>query len=154
MRTLLLVIVVWFGCGGADQKSEPTPAPQESIETVSLRWGKAALGGNKAEAMSLSLTHAQLVELSTKDIPKAEYDEELTSFLDGLAREGKENPGGKVVATKIIERKTLPASEKVRRALDYALIRLVIEQDGAQAEAGPPLLFFRTDAGWRFSPKK
>ncbi len=153
MRMLLLAIVVWLGCGG-DQKSESPPAAQESIETVSLRWGKAALGGNKTEAIALSLTHAQLVELSTKDIAKADYDEELTSFLDGLAREGKENPASKVVATKIIERKTLPASEKVRRALDYALVRLVLEQDGAQQEAGPPLLFFRTDAGWRFSPKK
>lgn len=154
MKALLVAIVLCFGCG-ADQKSDPPVATaQESIEDVSLRWARAALGGNQAEAIALSMTHAQLVALSNKEISKADYDEELTEFLDGLAREGKENPSAKVVATKIRERKTLPAGEKLKRAIEVAAIHLVIEQDGEQREAGPPLVFFRTDAGWRFSPKR
>jgi hypothetical protein len=65
MKALLLAIALCLGCGGADQKSDPPPPrAQETIEDVSLRWGRAALGGNKSEALALSMTHAQLRALS------------------------------------------------------------------------------------------
>jgi len=93
------------------------------------------------------------VELTTKAIEKADYDEELGSLLDGLAREGSEN-AAKVVASNVAERKTLPAGGKRKREMEIAAVSLVVEGSDGQRHDGMPMFFIRTDAGWRFTPKK
>lgn len=162
MKTLLLICGL-CACSGSEKMSEPgsaagstsAAASASSLEDVGLRWARAALGGQRAEALALSLTHAQFADLTTKTIEKADYDEELGSLLDGLGREGSENPGFKVVATRVGERRTLPAGEKLERETEIAALYLVIEEaDGQRRDAGMPMFFIRTDAGWRFTPKK
>jgi hypothetical protein len=151
MKTLLLLLWMLCACGGPD-KSE---SAEQTLEDVSLRWARAALGGNRAEATALSLTHAQFAAITTKTIEKAEYDEELGALIGQLAREGTENAGMKIVATKVGQKKTLPAGEKLRRETEIATVTLVIEApDGKRQEVGMPMFFIRSDAGWRFSPKK
>ncbi len=150
MKTLLLILVL-CACGGSEKRSEPEAAT--TVEAVAMRWGRAALGGNRAEAIALSLTHAELSAISNKSIEKADYDEELASVIDGLAREGRENPTGKLVSTKVAQRKTLPVSEKVKREIEIAAVVLVVEDKGEKHE-GMPMFFVRIDAGWRFTPRK
>lgn len=149
---MLAVWVVIAACGSSSTGS--MGSAQLSLEDVSLQWARAALGGKRAEAIGLSSTHAQFAEMTTKAIEKAEYDEELGAFLDGLAREGSENAGFKIAATRVAERKTLPAGEKRKREIEIAVVYLVVEEAGKRHDIGMPMFFVRTDAGWRFSPKK
>jgi hypothetical protein len=160
MKTVLLICVL-CACGGSEKKGEPgsaspaAPSAQPSLEDTSLKWVRAALGGRRAEALALSLTHAEFSSLTTKTIEKADYDEELGSFLDGLGREGSENAAIKVVATRVAEKKTMPAGEKLKRETEIAMVYLVIEEPtGERHDTGMPMFFIRTDAGWRFSPRK
>ncbi len=150
MKTLLLVIFL-CACGGTEKNSDPDAVA--TVEDVALRWGRAALGGNRAEAIALSLTHTELSAISNKSIEKADYDEELASVIDGMAREGRENPTGKVVSAKVAQRKTLPAGEKVKREIEIAAVVLVVEDKGEKHE-GMPMFFVHLDAGWRFTPRK
>lgn len=150
MKTLLVVILL-CACGGSEKKSDAEAAA--TVEDVAMRWGRAALGGNRADVIALSLTHAELSAISNKSIEKTDYDEELASVIESLAREGRENPGGKLVSAKVAQRKTLPVGEKVKREIEIAAVVLVVEDKGEKHE-GMPMFFVRLDTGWRFTPRK
>lgn len=157
----LLVAVLW-ACGSDTNPgpanagpSTSAPAAAASLEDVSLRWAKAAFGGSRDEAIALSLTHAQLMAITTKEIEKVEYDDELGRFLDGLQRESKENPGSKVTKTRIVEKRPLSVGDKRQQAVEIGVVYFTVEgSDGQPHESILPMFFIRTDVGWRFSPKK
>lgn len=172
MRVLLVALLV-CACGrstpapvqpppvaNTEQVAAPAPAI-EPVETIATTLGRAGLGGDRATAMSLTLTFEQLATFSSKatERPHAreDWDGEVKDFFDRLEREGSEHTTVNVVSATIVRQGTLKASagERILRDTDYAFVQLVIQQDGGEATAkGPPLLFVRTEMGWRFSPKR
>jgi hypothetical protein len=148
----------------------PTPAPSnngpatatkpadDNVEDVATRLGRAAFKNDRAAALALTLTYADAAKLSNKapESNAAEWDAEVKDFFDHLAKEAGEHKF-EITGAKVTKTDTLSPGkdEKVKRAIDYALVQLVIALDGEAAEPrGIPMLFLKTDAGWRFSPKQ
>jgi hypothetical protein len=139
--------------GPASPGDETLPA-ETPVEEVAVRFGRAAIAGDRAAARALALTHAQLAGYLAEPPDEATYQAELERFLTGAAREASEATDPKVVGAKMVETATIPANPDVTRDVEYAAVKLVVEQDGRTHESFVPFLFIRTDVGWRFSPKK
>lgn len=135
--------------------SPAVPATAMSLEDTAVSFARAATTGDTAAARALTMTHEQFVALSNNAPDKAELDEEVNDFLSDIAREFSDAKA-KVVGAKVAQTRTLDPStdSKVKYRVEVALVQLVIEENGETAPRGVPLVFIKTDAGWRFSPKK
>jgi hypothetical protein len=161
LRALLALAVL--GCGPAQPApSSVTPAKPAvaqapasgdgDLADVAARFGTAALGGDRPTARHLTLTYDDVVAMTTKQVTREDYEHEVTSFLDSLAREGGEN-GPVHVTARVTRTETLRPSEKRRRFLQIGIAQISVTGRDGQAHDGPPFLFVHTDAGWRFSVK-
>jgi len=160
--TALLALAL-LGCGAAAQSQPPVtaaaaaptrpPAQDDDLVGVAVRFGTAALGGDRAIARRLTLTHAELVAMTTRRVTAADYEREVSGFLDGLAREGGEAGPVKVTA-KLVKTETLAPGEKRRRFVQIGVVQLIVTDGSGQAHDGPPFLFVHTDAGWRYAVRQ
>lgn len=119
-----------------------------AVEDVAAWFMKAALSGDDSTARTLTLRYDEVEQISKKADP-TEWETTVKETLEQLAREG--DGEDHAVTAKVIERRTLtPAKdEKVLREVDVAIVQLTVSD-----HAGPPMLFIKTDEGWKFSPKK
>jgi hypothetical protein len=162
-----LVWLAVLGCGSAPPASSTVaPAPSAArpavahapasgdgdLADVAARFGTAALRGDRPTARHLTLTYDEVVAMTTKQVTRDDYEQEVTSFLDGLAREGGE-AGPVHVTAHVTRTETLRPSEKRRRFLQIGIVQITVTGRDGQAHDGPPFLFVHTEAGWRYSVK-
>src|SRR5262245_60152613 len=119
---VLAVALVLVACGPSSPRgpvgnATGRGAAAERVEDIALRFRRAALAGDLALARSLTLTHEQFAELSTKPIDKTDYERERDELLASLGREGRENQSGEIVEAKVVKTEQLsPETEsKVRK---------------------------------------
>src|SRR5687768_2381706 len=144
LRTCLLVFGFLVACGSkaapiANQSSRP-PAPVEvSVEEVAVKFARAALAGDRATALSLTLSYDEATKIM-KEVEKETWDSKLGDLLDSLAREGTEGKG-EITSATITERKTLTVAEneKLARDVEIAVMQLhVREADGREHPSPMP----------------
>ena len=118
------------------------------VEEVAAWFMKAALSGDDSTARTLTLRYDQLAQISKKADP-TKWEATVNDTLAGLAREG--DGEDYAVTAKVLERRTLtPAKdEKVLRDVDVAIVQLTVRD-----RASLPMIFIKTDEGWKFSPKQ
>jgi hypothetical protein len=124
---------------------------------VATRFGRAAFANDRAAALALTMTYDEVSALLRTPFPAANWEREVTTFLDQIAREAAgDGASSRVVGAKVLETRQLTPSKdrKVARDAEAAIVQLVIEQAGDSQARGRPLIFIETAAGWRFSPVK
>lgn len=179
MRMHALLLFVALGCGGPSAKtstiSQPSGGPEKKTEqkgtgddalnqdeadlqAVADRFVAAMLRGDKATMQKLTLTHAQMTSLSTKEIAKAEYDQDASEFFDGRVREAKEGQakGPVAIVAKVAETKTFEPGEKLKVQLELAVVKLVVTETSSSGEphthdAPFPMIFVKVDGVWRYT---
>jgi len=167
MRLFLAVAFALVACGPpAPSRSSPATraadaraggtAAVESVEEVATRLARAAYTGDRTTALPLILTFEEIARLTSKAAEKGRqaWEDEVTDFLDRSAREGREG-SLKIVGAKVVKTMTLTPSNnsKVLRAVDVAVVELAFEKDGRTVPLQAfPLIFLKTDGGWKFSP--
>ncbi|MBA3819155.1 MAG: hypothetical protein H0X17_09710 [Deltaproteobacteria bacterium] len=142
----------------------PAPDPGEArsadsdVEDVATRLGHAVFTNDRAAYLALTLPYADVAKLLVDPRDQPRWDAQIAEFFDKLAREVREarqaGAPPRVVGARTLRTKRLTPDEdrKVTRAIDTAIVQLEIERRGERRAAGIPLIFLRTDAGWRFSP--
>jgi hypothetical protein len=143
---------------------EPSPNPQSEaepashlasepadVEDVALRFYRAMFAGESRTVLELALTFEEMSALTTKPVERAEFDAAMSAF----AHPDPDREPAEVVRIEVVERGTLRAdeSEKVTRDLEYALIRPIVLR-GGEERPGLTRPFFKTEHGWKFSPKQ
>lgn len=148
MRWTLVILVV-AGCSQHVPRKPYRPAPPLSVEQVAAWFMRAALAGDDARARQLSVD-AYTIATYVKEADAAEWDATLKTTLEQLAAEG-DGERHAVDAT-VVELRTLdPArDDKLLRPVEVAVVQLRV--DGRASPS--PWFFMKTDAGWKFSPKK
>ena len=163
-RICLLLVIA---CGSNDPNITKPPsntapaakpaATDDKVEDVAVRFARAALSGDRATAMSLTLTFDEMAKLSNKARDRADYDAEVNHLLDKLAKEGAEF-GGAITGAKVVQTESLdPATdEKVLQKIEFAVVEITVkEADGREHAAPFPWFFLKAaGAGWKYSPKK
>jgi hypothetical protein len=142
------VLVVVAACGQKVPRKPWRPAPPMPVEEVAAWFMKAALAGDDSTARTLTLRFDHVAQFSNKANDPTEWETAVTDTLTQLAREG-DGEEFKVKA-RVVDKKTLtPAvDKKVTRDVDVAIIELTVNDKPTM-----PMLFIRTDEGWKFSPK-
>ncbi len=171
-----LGLLLVFGCGSEQHRARPAPpvevaepvasaeimdaAPPSTlpasengdIEDVALRFYRAMFAGDTETATKLAITFEEMRALTKKPIKRDEFDAALRDFVKPHDSEMKPT---EVVRVEVVERGVLRTeeNEKITRDLEFALVRPILRRDGQEAPwmARP---FFRTENGWKFSPKK
>ena len=160
MRHILAVALI-LGCGSSEPARTPPPEPKTApiaitVEDVAMRFATAALAGDRATALSLTLTFDEMTKLSKKALERADWDAEIKDLLDKLAKEGA-GYGGTITGAKVVKTRSLdPATdEKVRQRTDVAIVQLTVMEKDGEGHASPfPWFFVRTAAGWKYSPRQ
>jgi len=142
------MLVVLAACAQKVPRKPWRPQPPMALEDVATWFMKAALSGDDSTARTLTLRYDQVEQISKKADP-TEWEATVKDTLDRFAREGDGEEYA--VTAKVLERRTLtPAKdEKVLREVDVAIVQLTVSD-----RTGPPMLFIKTDEGWKFSPKQ
>jgi hypothetical protein len=165
MRIAISIITLLAACHAPDAPKTPASPPagsatsaaptspaeapridENDLEAVANQFMTASLHGNRKLASHLMLSYDELVALTTKPIVRADYEHEVSDFLDGHVREGKQG-GEATIAAKVVRVQKREPSEKLRRATEFAVVKFVVTEDGATHEG--PMFFVRTAAGWR-----
>jgi hypothetical protein len=134
----------------ATAPNETPRIDENDLGAVANQFVTASLHGDRKLARHLMLSYDELVAITTKSVDRADYEREVADFLDGRAREGKE--AGEATITAKVERvQKLEPSEKVRRAVEFGIVKFAVTENGTTHDAPFPMFFVRTDAGWRFT---
>ncbi|MCA9596612.1 MAG: hypothetical protein KC776_25020 [Myxococcales bacterium] len=171
-----LALLLVLGCGSEQHRPRPAPpvvvtepvasaevsdaAPPSttpvkddaSVEDVALRFYRAVYTGDTRTATELALSFEEMQALTKKQIQRDEFDAALGDFIKPRESEA-EVP--EVVRVEVVERGVLKASEneKITQDLEFALVRPIVRRNGEE-RPGLTRPFFRTEHGWKFSPKK
>lgn len=134
---------------------EAPPPSQASVEDAALAFVALLERCDRRGAAAAAISYDEIASIATKDIPRDEFEKELSDFIAARCRELAE-PHPKFVGATIQEQLHLTPekSHKVKREVDVAIVQLVTDEDGKKVDRGTPFVFIKTDAGWKFSPKK
>ena len=137
----------------AEPAAEGVPAAAESapVEEVARRLYTAIYAVDGDTVRELALTYEELRSLTRKDVTREEHEAAVSEFI--------KPPDGPIPVTEVIGVEIIEAgwlrpeeNEKVKREIEYAVVRATIRREGQQREA-MPLLFFKLESGWKFSPR-
>jgi hypothetical protein len=178
MRAVVVgaVLAGVVGCGAPGQPSVPsapieapalTPATpiaprplppgtpvEPSVEDLAVRFMRAVAACDRPAALGDTIVYEDLTAMTTKEIDRKEIEDAVVEFLDERCRELGE-AHAKIVSARVEETKSLRASEEghLKRDVEVKMIKITFEHDGKAEERGNALVFFKTDRGWKFSPK-
>src|SRR5262245_48884416 len=118
LRVLSLVCLAFaIGCGSTTSPKAPPPEPSAAPEAATpvadrpaspevldaegaaRRFFEAMVRGDEEGMKRVTLTHAELAELSKKAPSKDDYEKEVDGFVQDRAREFKEAPAGTKLVT-------------------------------------------------------
>lgn len=148
MRWFWILLVV-AACSQKVPRKPWRPAPPMAVEEVAAWFLKAALAGDDSTARTLTLRFDHVAQFSKKlDDPEV-WEATVQDALTQLAREGDGETFE--VKARVVDKKTLTPDqdEKVTRDVEVAIVELTVNDKSTM-----PMLFIRTDEGWKFSPKK
>jgi hypothetical protein len=127
------------------------------VERTATELGQAIFAGDRARYLDRTVTYDQLRAILDKDLGASEFAKAANAFFDEAAGDAAEllaaDAAVSVTSAQIIRSETY-SSDKLATPLDVAIVQLVIRRGDEERVGGWPLAFLRTDAGWRFWPKK
>ena len=130
-----------------------TTVPGQSVDDVATRFVRAALQGDRAGALSLSLSPAEAGQLMRLDRSAArELFDKRDAIIGDLVKAG--NHGVVLAGVKVLRTQVLrPRDGKVTREIEMVIVQPeLMEAGGRKTGAGAPLIFLGTTHGWRFAP--
>ncbi|HUJ57482.1 MAG TPA: hypothetical protein VLX92_03290 [Kofleriaceae bacterium] len=165
MKARLLAAVALVACGDP-RPAPPTaaapaaPPPASAPATAgavepAMTLMRALIACDKAAARAGVISFDEASALSKRTGDRADYEAELTDFIDGRCREFKDG-GAKLVGARVVKTRHVAVADepdRLVRDLDVAWVQYRFEMDGKTDDAGPPLLFVATDHGWKLSIK-
>jgi len=145
--------VLFLVACGIPQKPQHTQVNQLGVEETAMWFMKAALVGDEATAMSLSLNQMWAPSVTKKYDEK--WEDSIKEVITKIAQEG-DDTGVEVVSAQVTEYMVLKQSEneKLMRDVELAVVQInVREPSGKKHAAATPFIFIKTEGGWKFSPK-
>ncbi len=126
----------------------------DAVEDAAMAFVATLEKCEKRSAMARTITYAEITAMTKKEIDQKEFADEISDFIAARCRELAE-PHPKFVGVNVVERKHLEAAkdEMLKRDVDAVIVQFVTEEDGKKTPRGVTFVFFKTDAGWKFSPK-
>lgn len=160
-RPVLIALALAVGCGGSPRPparavvSNRAPAPSspaprvDPAERAAVTLATALVACDTQAALAMFASYDDLMAMSTKpsEDRRADYDRENAEFVAKSCADLAQARGRAISAKVVRVVHVTPAQhQELKRAVDEATVQLAF--DGRPA--GPPMMFLRTDHGFRF----
>jgi hypothetical protein len=135
------------------QKPQHTQVDQLGAAETAMWFTRAAMAGDEATAMSLSFSLMWATSVTKKSHNDEKWDDSIKEVITKLASEG-DDTGVEVVSAQVIDWKLLKQSdnEKLMRDVEVATVKIKLREADGKEHAAMPLIFIKTEGGWKFSP--
>jgi hypothetical protein len=169
-RAVIASALTWMACGAPSAPNAPIdPGPPARpdvvgpktlsvdvpVEQHAVEIEKLLQACDRDGVRAQAITYAEITEITSKEVEPNEISEALEKLMDAECEAAKKAPKS-VVSARIVEQKhyALGDEKDLKKEVDVVQLAITFEENGKREERERPLVFFKTDRGWRFSPKK
>lgn len=129
--------------------------PDAPIEQQAVAMERLLQACDRDSVRAQAITYAEITEITSKEIEPNEISEALEKLMDAECEAAKKAPKTVVSARIVEQRHYAPGEEKdLKKEVDVVQLAITFEENGKREERERPIIFFKTDRGWRFTPKK